>query len=155
MYYVNAVGSDSINLLVITSITAGLLFVNGRVYAHRYNDILESSFIFNLCVFSVTTFYLKERNIGSQAAILNASVGFSFVIFIGILLFHFYLLFKSKNVWKYLVNNSLLCKNWLLCKVFKIVPKEDESVALKSNDPEVVTSTLVELREPLIDNDEV
>ena len=55
----------------------------------------------------------------------------------------------------YVANNSLLCKNWLLCKVFKIAPKEDENVALKSNDPEVVTSTLVELREPLIDNDEV
>ena len=152
---INAVGSDSVNLLVITSVTAGLLFINRRVYAHRYNDVLESTFILNLCVFSVTTFYLKERSIESQTAILNASVGFSFVTFIGILFFHIFLLFKSKNVWKYVANNSLLRKNLLLCKAFKIDLKENENVTLENNDPEVVTSTLVELREPLIDNDEV
>ena len=51
----------------------------------------------------------------------------------------------------------MFCKSKQLCKVFGIVQKEDESiVALKSNDQELaVTSTLVELREPLIDNDNV
>ena len=72
-----------------------------------------------------------------------------------LLFFHIHLLFKSKNVWKHVVVNSLLRKNWLLRKAFKVVLKEDKNVALKSNDQEVVTSTLVELREPLIDNDEV
>ena len=153
---INAVGSDSVNLLVIASVTAGLLSIKGRVYIHKYNDILESSFVFNLCVFSVATLYLKDKDIESQPVILNVSVGISFVIFIGVLFFHLYLLFKSKNIWKYYIaNNSLLRKYWLLCKAFKIIPKEDESVVLKSNDSEVVTSTLVELREPLIDNDEV
>ena len=152
---INAVGSDSVNLLVITSVTAGLLSIKGRVYEHKYNDILESSFILNLCLLSVATLYLKDKNIESQPAILSVSVGISFVIFIGILFFHVYLLFNSKNVCKYLANNSLRRKNWLLCKTFKIVQKEDESVTLKNNDQEVVTSTLVELREPLIDNDEV
>ena len=152
---INTVGSDSVNLLVITSVTAGLLSIKGRVYEQRYNDILESSFILNLCVFSVATFYLKDKNIESQPALLSASVGISFVIFIGILFFHIHLLFKSKNVWKYVANNSLIHKNWLLCKAFEIVPKEYENMTLKSNNPEVVTSTLVELREPLIDNDEI
>ena len=152
---INAVGSDSVNLLVITSVSASLLSIKGRVYEHKYNDILESSFILNLCVLSIATFYLKDTDIESQPAILSTSVGISFVIFIGIIFFHIHLLFKSKNVWKYLANSSLLRKNLLLRKAFKIVPKEDESVVLKSNDPEVVTSTLVELREPLIDNDEV
>ena len=152
---INAVGTDSINLLVITSVTAGLLSIKGRVYELRYNDILESSFILNLCIFSVATFYLKDKDVESQPAILSASVGISFVIFIGILFFHIFLLLKSKNVWKHdIVVNSLLHKNWLLCRAFKMVPKEDENVP-NSNDPKVVTSTLVELREPLIDNDEV
>ena len=35
-----------------------------------------------------------------------------------------------------------------------MVPNENETVELKSNDQKVVTSTLVELREPLIDNDD-
>ena len=153
---INAVGSDSVNLLVIASVTAGLLSINGRVYECRCNDILESSFILNLCVLSVATFYLKDKDIGSQPAIFNTSVGISFVIFIGILFFHIFLSLKSKNDWKNdIVVNSLLHKNWLLCKLFKMVPKEDETKTPNSNDPKVVTSTLVELREPLIDNDEV
>ena len=36
-----------------------------------------------------------------------------------------------------------------------MVPKENETVEVKSNDQNVVTSILVELREPLIDNHEV
>ena len=112
---IDAVGSDCVNILVIASVTAGLLSIKGRVYEYRYNDVLESSFILNLCVFSVTTFYLKDKNIESQPVILNVSVGISFVIFIGILFFHIHLLLKSKNVWKCVVINSLLHKNWLLC----------------------------------------
>ena len=152
---INAVGSDSVNLLVITSVTAGLLSIKGRVYEHKFSDILESSFILNLCVLSVATLYFKVKNFISQPAIISLSVGISFVIFIGILFFHIYLLFESKNVWKYLANYSLFRKNWLLRKAFKIVSKEDErlSVTLNSNDQDMVTSTLVELREPLIDND--
>ena len=151
---INTVGSDSVNLLVIISVTAGLLSIKGRVYEHKYNDILESSFILNLCILSLATFYLKAKDIESQPAILNTSVGISFVIFIGILFFHIHLLLKSRKVWKY-VFNFFLHKNWPLCKVFKFLKNEDDNIALKSNDQEVVTSTLVELREPLIDNNEL
>ena len=48
---INAVDSNSVNLLVIASVTAGLS-INGRVYTRKYNDILESSFVLNLCIFS-------------------------------------------------------------------------------------------------------
>ena len=151
---INAVGSDSVNDLVITSVMGGLLSINGRLYEHRYKDVLESFFILNLLVFSVATFYLKDKNIESQPAILSTSVGVSFVIFIGILFFHVHLLLKSTNVLEHVLK-FLFLKNQLLCKVFKIVPREDENMTLESNDPEVVTSTLVELREPLIDIDDV
>ena len=151
---INAVGSESVNLLVITSVTAGLLSIKGRVYTHRYNDILESSFILNLCVFSSATFYLKERNTQYQPQVLNASIGISFVVFAGIIFFHFYMLIKLKSIWKYFVNH-LHRKTQLICNLLCMVPKEDENIQLKSNDQEVVTSTLVELREPLLDNDDV
>ena len=132
---INAVGSDSVNILVIASVTAGLLSIKGRVYTHRYSDILESSFILNLCVFSIATFYLRERDIQNQLAILNTSIGITFVTFLGIIFFHIYLLLKSTRI----------------LDIFRIVKKEDENIALKNNTQEVVTSTLVELREPLID----
>ena len=95
--------SHSAKLLVITSVTACLLLIKGRVYEHRHNDILEFSFILNLCVLSIATFYLKVKDIKyiGQAVISNASVGISFVTFIGILLFHICLLLKSKSVFNY------------------------------------------------------
>ena len=150
----NAVSSDSVNLLVIASVTAGLLSIKGRVYTHRYSDILETSFILNLCIFSIATFYLKERNVQNQLVILNISIGITFITLIGIVIFHIYLLLKSTHIWNICVI-SMFCKSKWLCKVFGIVQKEDTSLVLKSNDPKVVTSTLVELREPLIDNDSV
>ena len=153
---INAVGSDSVTILVIASVTAGLLSIKGRVYTHRYSDILESSFILNLCISSIATFYLKERDIQNQLAILNASIGVTLVTFLGIVFFHIYLMLKSTRIWNVCVI-SLFYKSKWLCKVFGIVQKEDESIiALKSNDQELaITSTIVELREPLIDNHNV
>ena len=41
----NAVGNDSVNVIIITSVTAGHLAIKGRVYEKYYNDILESLLI--------------------------------------------------------------------------------------------------------------
>ena len=50
--------SESVNLVAVISVTVALLAMRFRVYE---NDILESSFILNLGIFSVATFYLKEK----------------------------------------------------------------------------------------------
>ena len=149
---INAVGSDSVNTLVIASVTACLLAIKGRVYEHRYNDILESSFILNLCVFSIASFYLIDGNIQNQISVLSASIGITFIIFIGIIFFHIYLLIKSTQIWSTYIN-SIVHTSKFLCKIFGMVQKKDKNVELKGSDLQVVTSTLVELREPLLDND--
>ena len=89
----NAVGDYDINLLAVCSVVAGLSIIKGRVYEKRYNDFLESSFLLNLCIFSVATFYVSEEMTGDrQSRIQNIlsgiSVGIAFVYFIGILVFH-------------------------------------------------------------------
>lgn len=58
-----------------------------------YNDLLESSFLLNLCIFSVATFYVSEEVTGDrQSRIQNIlsgiSIGIAFAYFIGILVFH-------------------------------------------------------------------
>ena len=155
----NAVGSDSVNILVISSITAGLLAIKRRVYENNYNDLLESSFILNLCVLSIVTFYLKEENIQEQhqVAVSNTSIGISFVTFLGILLFHSYLPLKSTHLWKNIVIPTI-SKSPLLCKMFRIAPVKNEeayadhkSVDLDLGPP--VSSSVVELREPLLEAD--
>ena len=142
------VGSDSVNILVIASVTAGLLFIKRRVYENNYIDLLESSFIFNLCVLSIATFYLKGKSPQSQYGVSSTSIAISFMTFIGILIFHIYLQLKSTSVWRD-------CFHSIRCLLRKCIPTKDrENVVLNDNDLAAVTSTIVELREPLLDNDE-
>ena len=151
----NAVGSESVSILVISSVTSGLLAIKGRVYEKHYNDLLESSFILNLCILSIMTFYLKEESQElHQLAVSNASIGISFVTFLGILLFHSYLQLKSTRVWKSKAIPSIY-KSHLLCKVFRIAPVKNEEACADREivdlDLSPVTSSIVELREPLLD----
>ena len=142
---VNAVGSDSVNILVIASVTAGLLFIKRRVYENNYIDLLESSFIFNLCILSIATFYLTDKSPQIQYAVSTVSIVISSVTFFGILFFHVYLLLKSTNTW-HRYKAKLLCK--------RLPSRDAENVLLGGNDPDVVTTSLVELREPLLDSDD-
>ena len=90
-FAINTNGSESINILAVSSVTIALLTLKLlRVYENLYKDILESSFILNLGIFSVATFYLKEEseNDNSQLILSSISVGTAFITFIGILLFH-------------------------------------------------------------------
>jgi hypothetical protein len=101
-FAVNAVGSDSFNILAISSVTTALLAIKGRVYENRYIDALESSFLLNLSIFSVATFYIRENDLGnaSQKFLSGLSVGVAFVTFLGILLFHVFHQLKRMKVWK-------------------------------------------------------
>ena len=57
-FAINANGSESVNLVAVSSVTIALLAI--RVYENLYKDILESSFILNLGIFSVATFISKK-----------------------------------------------------------------------------------------------
>ena len=72
------------------------------MYENLYKDILESSFILNLAIFSVATFYLKKesKDDKSQLILSSISVGIAFIIFIGIIFLHTSLVFKSSSIWK-------------------------------------------------------
>ena len=145
---INAVGSDSVNILVIASVTAGLLFIKRRVYENNYIDLLESSFIFNLCVLSIATFYLREKNYLSQYVVSSVSVAISMLTFSGILLFHLYLKLKSTYFSRDFIMSSVRkCQ-----QLRKKIPNNDSSdVAANNLEFSTVTSSFVELREPLID----
>ena len=101
-FAVNAVGSDSFNILAISSVATALLALKGRVYESRYMDALESSFLLNLSTFSVATFYVRENGLGnpSQALLSDFSVGIAFITFLGIFLFHTFRQLKRMKNWK-------------------------------------------------------
>ena len=66
-FAVNAVGSDNFNILAISSVVIALLSIKGRAYENHYTEALESSFLLNLGIFSVTTFYVRENDLGNAS----------------------------------------------------------------------------------------
>ena len=116
-FAINANGSEGVNLLAVSSVSISLLAIHRSVYEKRWKDLLESSYILNLGIFSVATFYLKEESDDdkNQLILLSVSVGIAFITFFGVLLFHISLVFKSLNIWKehmipYIQRSSFLSK---------------------------------------------
>ena len=111
-FALNVFGSASVNLIAITSVSAGLMvvaWIRGKLYLNIYNDILEASFLLNLCIFSATTYHVNEIG-GNQAGLAYTSVGIAFATFIGILFFHIYMRLKDTTCWQTVsakVNNIL------------------------------------------------
>ena len=145
----NAMGSDGINLLAISSVTTALSVMKGRVYDKRANGILESSFVLNLCLFSIVTFYLKAGDASEyQVYLSNVSVGIALLTFIGIIIFHIFLRIRTTSLWKRTIKPMF-------------VQQKDGNVATvdSHNVQSLPTSSTVaisiELREPLLESAEV
>ena len=63
----------------------------GAVYSKLHVDILEASFILNIGILAVATYYLKNAVVPvDQAAVAYTSVGIAFATFIGVVLYHTY-----------------------------------------------------------------
>ena len=63
-FALNTLGSANLNLVVITSVTAGLMgiaWLRGRAYLKLYNDILKVCMILNLCILSCV--WKKKKSI--------------------------------------------------------------------------------------------
>ena len=154
-FAINATGSDSVNLLAISSVAAALLAIKGRVYTRYSNDILESSFILNLCILSVATFYVKDKYGGqSQLVPSSLSVGTTFVTFICLLFFHTYVHFKSTRIYDRFI---IPCALKIWSSVFRLFSAQVENnfeghLTELFDNPSEVTSTTVEIREPLLEN---
>ena len=90
----NTRADPSLNLLVIVTAVIGLLTLThftGFIYKKLYLDILEISFILNLGILAVATYYVKFALVPvSQAAVAYTSVGIAFATFIVVLLYHTY-----------------------------------------------------------------
>ena len=79
-FAINANGSESVNLVAVSSVSLALLAVQRRVYEQRWKDLLESFFILNLGILSVAIFYLKEESKdSSQFVVLSISIGIAFI----------------------------------------------------------------------------
>ena len=90
----NTQADPSLNLLAIGAVVVGLLTLThftGLIYKKMYLDILEITFILNLGILAIATYYVKLAVVPvSQAAVAYTSVGVALTTFVGVLLYHTY-----------------------------------------------------------------
>ena len=156
IFAINANGSESINLVAVSSVSLALLAIQRIVYELRWKDLLESFFILNLGIFSVATFYLKEESkYSSQFLVSSISIGIAFIALMGIITYHICLVFKSaSNLWKL----RLLPFVQKSQRVFKAMSVSEGERAAAEGEEKTELRTLptlsevgVDLREPLLE----
>ena len=91
---VSSFTSDSKSTAVFTVciIVAGLLLLKllaNAIYSKRFIGTIETTFLMNLLVLSITTFYVMDSR-NKQCAVAIISMTVSFITFLGILVYHFY-----------------------------------------------------------------
>ena len=147
-FALNTLSNSKFDLLLVTSLTgavAGLAWVHHGVYEKLYNDVIEASFILNLCVFAAATYHVGETG-GSQAGLAYISVGIAFVTFICIVAFHIVLIVRRTSEWKKI--SKKMSMNKTRDEAVKQGTVNEQIVDL--NKPTTVTTTELELREPLL-----
>ena len=156
-FAINANGSEGVNLLAISSVSISLLAIHRRVYENRWKDLLESSYILNLGIFSVATFYLKEesQDDDSQLILSSISVGIASITFLGILLFHISIVFKSSNLWKEHMTHFIQ-RSQFLSKILGVTVIKDDTAAVRNVEATMLhalpttTEVAIDLNKPLL-----
>ena len=111
VFGLNSTNEPSVNLLAVITVAVLLLihlpcdthatgkcirFWGGSYYQNCFLSLLESSFILNLAMLAVGSLYVLSAK-GDQAAAVYASIGITFCQFIGIIIFHGYKKFGTKQ----------------------------------------------------------
>ena len=133
--------------IIITFIIIALAFalINGRIYTSSNKNIIESLVFSNLSVLSAIILAMAP---GSKTrlsvALVYSLVGMVFAIMMGIIVYHFHILCIPHSFGQRIKAE--------ISKVYnpsKISKKEDESIF--ENTPQDVSTTVIELREPLLE----
>ena len=123
LFAFNALGDPSVNLLAICSVTVVLLIAyavfGNRIYKTWYLNLLELSFIANLCILALATLYIRSTG-GNQNAVTITSISIAFATFIGIVAYHSALQIKhAPKLWKKVFPQN---------DIYELVPKTDEDL---------------------------
>ena len=155
-FTLTSLDNSHFELVLITSLTVGLAalaWAHRGVYESFHSDLLEASFILNLCILAAATYHVQQTG-GSQAALAYTSVSVAFVMFIFIVLYHLYLAVRKTSTWKKFIQLQSAKKYRLLISqlqgnenVDTVDEKKVSSAATLSLN---IPTTVIELREPLL-----
>ena len=143
LYIVFSFGEARKNLLaiIITSVIIVSVFalLPGRIYTSSYTNIIETLVYSNLIILSVLKCTMGPC---AKSPLVYSLVGMVFVIMMGIIVYHVHTLYIARSL--------VLRIQAKISKVFHHAKmlKEDE---LSENTPTEVSTTIIELREPLLE----
>ena len=158
VFGLNTFANANFNLLIITSATAGLTavaWIHKQLYEKQLNDVLEACSIINLYIFSALTYHARMTG-GDQARLAYASVSITFITFICIVIQKVYLVIHKR----FKLPGLSDLRNYVN-KVMRSDRETDtnEEISMDQIRNEQsfklpTLSTVVELREPLLDHDQ-
>ena len=146
----------TVNTFITTIVVSAILLLktcSTEFYRSYYLNALELSFLFNLEILSAILYYLKGLSNKSNVAckITNASISTSFVIFIGILVYHFYLQIRKTRLYS-TIKRSVLNKFPRQCSI--LPGDEDNAPLISATSQKAPTTSHVKLREELLSSDD-
>ena len=155
----NALGNPRINLFAIIIVVLLLIKNGSSVYKKVWLNLLEFFFLLNLGIISLATLFLKSLStegfsvVENQTILTSIMIGSAFVVFIGILTYHFF---------QEITKSRLFKRFWTMCKLDHrqgtIEPHtinediDDGSTCATPKPPTMSVIAMSELREPLLTN---
>ena len=136
------VGSLEATLSVIVITFTALLF-QGRIYSKWYNDVIERVVLLNLVILAFAGVFSINSTL---VTLVNSLVGMVFSIMMGIIFYQIYDLYIAKT--------AIVAKlGAMMSRHFQHTPDSGaEQVPESDNKNVTVSSTTIELREPLLDD---
>ena len=144
---VPSTGGSRADLFAVSSAVIGLITfaLAAGIYRKRYFGILEASFFLNLALLATATNRIQAAG-GNQAAVTLTSLSIAFTTFAGIVIYHIFLQIRNTTMW---LRVSSIYKNRFSKQRNGI--EEDSEEEIENHEASVGT-TIVELREPLLDD---
>ena len=151
LYTVFSLGDANKNLFAIIIalflIVLAFALIPGRIYTTSYTNIMESLVFSNLITLSAITFVLDTKHQLKQLLVYSL-VGMVFVIMMGIIVYHFYIHCIPKSL-------RLKIASFKISAIFHHAKTSKDNIPTNppsKNTPKEVSTTVIELREPLLDN---
>ena len=144
LYSVFSLGDThkSLESIIITfTVLVGVVWISSKVYTSRIANTVEVSVYLNLIILSAVS-----TNSSVSAKLFNTLVALVFVTMLGIIIYHFHLLYIAQSaLWTKM-------KDWMKHIISKPHTNPPPDTEVTSTPHNVPSTSVIELREPLLDN---
>ena len=142
-YSLDNVNKSFMAIIITFSVLLLLIWITGKIYHKFYLNLMEGVVYLNLIVLSV----IGLANVEHYVVIVYCLVGVVMVTMIGVILYQFYILYIKKGA------VQRICKKMSSHFQTNFISHERKrETSSQANPVKRVTQTVIELREPLLEN---